>query len=72
MWLKQFIYSLQSKSLWFVITLAITKVVLLIFKSINTMLQANTNMDLATALPLLDHAIHHIHARRDDETCSYI
>ena len=30
------------------------------------MLQTET-MDLATALPLLDHAIQQIHAKRDDE-----
>ena len=40
-------YSLQIKSLWFVITLATIKVVLLIFKPINAMLQTKT-MDVET------------------------
>ena len=45
-------YSLQIMSLWFVIALVTIKVVLLIFKPINAMLQIKT-MDLATALPLV-------------------
>ena len=60
-------YSLKIKSLWFVITLATIEVVLLIFKPINAILQTKT-MDVATALPLLDHVIQQIHAKRDDET----
>ena len=64
-------YYLQIKSLWFVITLSTIEVVLLIFKPINAMLQTKT-MDLATELPLLDHAIKQIHAKLDEETFSNI
>ena len=60
-------YSRQMQSVKFQIIVSTLEVILLVFKPINAMLQSK-DMDLSTALPLLDTAVEAVHAMRNDDT----